>query len=615
MNRGIVMEVSRRTAVIMTQDGRFLKLKVSPDVQIGQEIEVASGAASRMHVVRWMSVAAAVLLILGSLSAWSLDRVRTSGTVAAVAYVTIDINPSVEFGVDERAHVVEAVGINDEGRRLLREIDVLGREVEEATEELIVRAKPYIDRYAETGYGEIVIASTIVADRITLDPKELQEKVKSVVYRVVQYDALAEETSVPGGDGMAEQGAADAASSASQLQETDAAARQKPIKVAALNVPKEVREDAKEKGISAGKLAVGLIIADRTGREMPIADIASKSITQLVEENGWLESLLQQDQDSIRENLEQLYRKSIKGKSNIGLEKPVSWLQDDGSRNSGGKSNSGKGDSNRDDDRGKNSGSKSDGNRDDGRGKNGGGKSDGRRDDDRDKNSGGKSDGIRGDDRGKNGGGKSDGRRDDDRGKNSGGKGNSSRDNDSGKSNDGKSGSSRDDDRGKSDSGEGNGSRDDGRSKNSGGKSDGGRDDDRGKSNSGKSGSSRDDDRGKSNSGGKGNSSRDNDRGKSNSGKGGSSRDDDRGKSNSGKGNSNIRDTRGESGNVRNSLLSNIGRSSDGDKSGGDRKDDGRGHGSASKGSGSRSNSSSDTGKADQGRQDLRWQIRNLIHT
>ena len=583
MNRGIVMEVSRRTAVIMTQDGRFLKLKVSPDVQIGQEIEVASGAASRMHVVRWMSVAAAVLLILGSLSAWSLDRVRTSGTVAAVAYVTIDINPSVEFGVDERAHVVEAVGINDEGRRLLREIDVLGREVEEATEELIVRAKPYIDRYAETGYGEIVIASTIVADRITLDPKELQEKVKSVVYRVVQYDALAEETSVPGGDGMAEQGAADAASSASQLQETDAAARQKPIKVAALNVPKEVREDAKEKGISAGKLAVGLIIADRTGREMPIADIASKSITQLVEENGWLESLLQQDQDSIRENLEQLYRKSIKGKSNIGLEKPVSWLQDDGSRNSGGKSNSGKGDSNRDDDRGKNSGSKSDGNRDDGRGKNGGGKSDGRRDDDRDKNSGGKSDGIRGDDRGKNGGGKSDGRRDDDRGKNSGGKGNSSRDNDSGKSNDGKSGSSRDDDRGKS--------------------------------NSGKSGSSRDDDRGKSNSGGKGNSSRDNDRGKSNSGKGGSSRDDDRGKSNSGKGNSNIRDTRGESGNVRNSLLSNIGRSSDGDKSGGDRKDDGRGHGSASKGSGSRSNSSSDTGKADQGRQDLRWQIRNLIHT
>jgi len=567
MNRGIVMEVSRRTAVIMTQDGRFLKLKVSPDVQIGQEIEVASGAASRMHVVRWMSVAAAVLLILGSLSAWSLDRVRTSGTVAAVAYVTIDINPSVEFGVDERAHVVEAVGINDEGRRLLREIDVLGREVEEATEELIVRAKPYIDRYAETGYGEIVIASTIVADRITLDPKELQEKVKSVVYRVVQYDALAEETSVPGGDGMAEQGAADAASSASQLQETDAAARQKPIKVAALNVPKEVREDAKEKGISAGKLAVGLIIADRTGREMPIADIASKSITQLVEENGWLESLLQQDQDSIRENLEQLYRKSIKGKSNIGLEKPVSWLQDDGSRNSGGKSNSGKGDSNRDDDRGKNSGSKSDGNRDDGRGKNGGGKSDGRRDDDRDKNSGGKSDGIRGDDRGKNGGGKSDGRRDDDRGKNSGGKGNSSRDNDSGKSNDGKSGSSRDDDRGKS------------------------------------------------NSGGKGNSSRDNDRGKSNSGKGGSSRDDDRGKSNSGKGNSNIRDTRGESGNVRNSLLSNIGRSSDGDKSGGDRKDDGRGHGSASKGSGSRSNSSSDTGKADQGRQDLRWQIRNLIHT
>jgi len=255
----------------------------------------------------------------------------------------------VEFGIDDQSRVIEAVGINDEGRQLLQEIDVLGRDVEEATEELIRQAKPYIDQYAEIGYGEIVIASTIVADMIGLNQEELQEQVKSVVYRVVQADVQAEQADPASGQsGTEEQGNAGTNAAPAQPSESDDASRQNPIKVATLSVPKEVREDAKEKGISAGKLAVGLIIADKTGQEVPISDIESKSITQLVEENGWLDSMLQQDQEAIRENLEQLFQKSVKGKSNIGFEKPASWSQDGGD-------GSGKGNNGRDEDRGNNS--------------------------------------------------------------------------------------------------------------------------------------------------------------------------------------------------------------------------------------------------------------------
>jgi len=436
MSKGIVMEVSRRTAVVMTRDGRFLKLKVAPDVRIGQEIEVTSQAPFGMHAVRWMSVAAAVLLLLVALSYWTVERARTGGTLAAVAYVTIDINPSVEFGIDDQSRVVEAAGINEEGRLLLQEIDVVGRDVEEATEELIRQARPYLDRYAEAGFGEIFIASTIVADMITINQEELQEKVRSVVYRVVQSDGQSDEAT-PSGQSVTEvQGAAGADAVSAQPSEIDGAARQRAIKVATLSVPKEVREDAKEKGISAGKLAVGLIIADRTGQEVPLSDIESKSITQLAEENGWLDSLLQQDQDSIRKNLEQLYQHSVKGKGNIGFEKPASWSQDDSSKgklghDERGLNNNGKGGHGRDNDRGVNSKGKGNNERDDHRGVNSHGKGDNVRGDERGVNSKGKSDGSRGDERGqgnkgstnndprKNNHGKNDNKRHDDRHENS----------------------------------------------------------------------------------------------------------------------------------------------------------------------------------------------------
>jgi hypothetical protein len=440
MNKGIVMEVSRRMAVVMTRDGHFVKLKVSPDVQIGQEIEVNLGAKNRVNAVRWMSAAAAaVLLLLVTFSIWTVDRVRTGGVVAAVAYVTIDINPSVEFGIDGESRVVEAAGINDEGWQLLQEMDVIGLDVEEATEELIVRARPYIDRYVEVGYGEIVIASTIVADLITFNQEELSEKVRAVVYRLVQPEGAdqpsgqAGTTAPQGGQsgaadpqgdqsGAAPQGGAGEDVSSAHPGQRDDEPRPKPIKVAALSVPKEVREDAKEKGISAGKLAVGLIIADQTGHEVPISDIKNKSITQLAEENGWLESMLQQDQKSMRSNLEQLFQKSVKGKGNISFEKSASWSQEDDGKSGGKGNHGGRGGDGRDDDRG---GKKDNSRSDETNGKNGNGKKDnGRSDENRGKKSSGKKDNGRSDEtNGKKGSGKKEnGRSDETNGKKGNGK-------------------------------------------------------------------------------------------------------------------------------------------------------------------------------------------------
>jgi hypothetical protein len=80
-------------------------------------------------------VAAACLLILlgaGLLYHGWLTR--------AVAFVSMDINPSVEMALDRREYVCEARGLNTAGEILLSRAAVLGRPVEEAIATILTRA-------------------------------------------------------------------------------------------------------------------------------------------------------------------------------------------------------------------------------------------------------------------------------------------------------------------------------------------------------------------------------------------------------------------------------------------------------------------------------------------
>ncbi|WP_200967163.1 anti-sigma factor domain-containing protein, partial [Insulibacter thermoxylanivorax] len=319
MNTGIVMEVSRRSAVVMTRDGRFIKLRYKPGMQVGEEIAFdVQAEVSPVRRMQWALAAAALLLCLVALSTLFGQRMLQGTVAAAVAYLSIDINPSVEIGVDDNARVVELVGLNEAGRELVEGIDAIGRDVELVMEELIERADPYLEPYVAAGKAEIVITSTVIGEHSNLNQEELQEKVRAVIDRAIRQKAAI--------------GTAAAAASADTSEEEEGGLvpsqtsimEEKPITITTLTVPNEVREDAKKKGISAGKLAVGLIIAEKTGQALPLEEIEQKSITQLAEEAGGLERILEKDQEQLRSNIEQLFKNSAKGKKDIGFEKPAS---------------------------------------------------------------------------------------------------------------------------------------------------------------------------------------------------------------------------------------------------------------------------------------------------
>lgn len=118
-------------------------------------------AAARRHRSPWrIAVAAAACLVLlaGSLGLWHAYR-------EPVAFIGIDVNPSIELGVNCFDIVVEARPLNDDGRVLLDQVSLTGRPYRQAIDELAASAAfaPYADA------GSLVEVSVASADAALAD--------------------------------------------------------------------------------------------------------------------------------------------------------------------------------------------------------------------------------------------------------------------------------------------------------------------------------------------------------------------------------------------------------------------------------------------------------------
>jgi len=99
MNKGIVMELAADYLIVMTPDGSFRKIpRDRRSCDVGEEIVFADGPRSAAR--RWFrlpSYAAAAIVACLVIAAGIFG---SFGTGRVVAYVSMDINPSVELGIN-----------------------------------------------------------------------------------------------------------------------------------------------------------------------------------------------------------------------------------------------------------------------------------------------------------------------------------------------------------------------------------------------------------------------------------------------------------------------------------------------------------------------------------
>jgi len=185
MKRGVIISVESDYYIVVANDGEVVSVRraLDPELETGDEMfwsdqwELSSGTTNLSGTVRdwtlplkrFSALAASILLVLffwnwmsggpdpdkmlenlaGKQAQKQTSALPGSNAVdgefaikvnqlptdpRVVAYMTIDINPSIELGLDENDRVIFARAVNKDGEQVLAGMDVQGKAADETAD-------------------------------------------------------------------------------------------------------------------------------------------------------------------------------------------------------------------------------------------------------------------------------------------------------------------------------------------------------------------------------------------------------------------------------------------------------------------------------------------------
>lgn len=266
--RGVVLEVTGGKAVLLTPGGRFVRVRVpAPGWSVGEEVtfreaDITAGAirgglawpssparspfakpAFAWTRLRLVAAAAALALLLMAPGAY----IYANRPLPAMAYVSVDINPGVDLGVDARGGVVSAEPTNDDGATILARVSVVRLKLDEALGKL---AEAAIEAGYLTDQNSLVIVAAVPVKQGATLPASFNKTL--------------------------EQAKAD----------TEALISQKNLGtvVQTIVTDQATRDTAQEHGLSVGKYAIYLV-ASEAGLDVKVEDL-DKGVGRAISEAG-----------------------------------------------------------------------------------------------------------------------------------------------------------------------------------------------------------------------------------------------------------------------------------------------------------------------------------------
>lgn len=273
--KGLVMEVNKDQVILLTADGQFISSRLSGLCpQIGDEISIEK---EKNHKGLWVSLsvlaAAAVFFITvfaGGL--WNQFIIPFFGN-GVVAYMTVDINPSVEFGLDKDDIVVTVRPLNEDGKVLLKGLALKGQPSDEAI-------NVFVEAAAQKGYLAPEKKNQIIINISKKAPEESSTKPETGEHIELEKSTETAETTKPGQSDQ-EQVSSDITAKAEKTVKK----QNLNVKIEVINTDWEVREKAEELKLSAGKYAI-LVEAKEAGLDIDVNSIKKLGVTKAIEKAG-----------------------------------------------------------------------------------------------------------------------------------------------------------------------------------------------------------------------------------------------------------------------------------------------------------------------------------------
>ncbi|MGI6119543.1 MAG: anti-sigma-I factor RsgI family protein [Desulfosporosinus sp.] len=167
--KAVVLEKSGSRYTVLGRDGSFRQVRRRINAEIGEEFEIRTGLDIFGGIRVWAGAAALFLLVLTALLWGNLYHAPT-----AVALFSVDINPSLEFVLDAQGDVLELKTQNEDAKRMLSQIDLQGKPLEEVLEQIVTQA--YDQQFLRPDHQWVVVGYSPMPNK-TLEemPEKLNE--------------------------------------------------------------------------------------------------------------------------------------------------------------------------------------------------------------------------------------------------------------------------------------------------------------------------------------------------------------------------------------------------------------------------------------------------------
>lgn len=158
--RGIIVKLKGKSCIVLTPCGEYreVPLPKTGSPAVGREIFLVRKKLP--SYLRNFMVAASLLVFIMA------GQFLLGQTPPAAAYLTIDINPSVELAVASNGRVVSSRGLNSDGDIVLGKVKVDGRDLYEAVELIVAQA--VTDQYLGKDDENVILTTLTFEDNVTV---------------------------------------------------------------------------------------------------------------------------------------------------------------------------------------------------------------------------------------------------------------------------------------------------------------------------------------------------------------------------------------------------------------------------------------------------------------
>jgi len=167
--KAVVLEKSGSRYTVLDNNGTFRQVQRRQDAGVGEEIEIKIGLEGFKGLRVWAGVAAVFLVVLTTMVGWNLYHAPT-----AVALLSVDINPRLQFTIDDEEQVLKINTQNEDAKRLISKIDLKGKPLDEVLGKIVTEA--YNQKFLNSEQPWVVVGySPLVDEGVDQGAKDLNQ--------------------------------------------------------------------------------------------------------------------------------------------------------------------------------------------------------------------------------------------------------------------------------------------------------------------------------------------------------------------------------------------------------------------------------------------------------